>query len=94
MTENAKKKGEGSGGEELSLERRLRRLEEIVAGLEGGDVELEQGLALFEEGVGHIREAEKLLSRAELRVEELVGEAGDLKTRPFEGHEGNGGGGG
>ena len=59
----------------MSLEGRLRRLDEIVAALEGGDVELEKGLALFEEGVRHIREAESLLSTAELRVEELVGEA-------------------
>jgi len=59
----------------MSLEGRLRRLDEIVAALEGGDVELERGLALFEEGVRHIREAESLLSTAELRVEELVGEA-------------------
>jgi exodeoxyribonuclease VII small subunit len=69
---------------EFSLEERLRRLEEIVASLEGGDVELERGLALFEEGVRHIREAEALLSTAELRVEELVGEAESAAPRPLE----------
>ncbi len=73
--------------EELSLETRLRRLDEIVSTLEGGEVELERGLALFEEGVSHIREAEALLARAELRVEELVGEAESLGSRPFEGEE-------
>jgi exodeoxyribonuclease VII small subunit len=78
--------------EEPSLETRLRRLDEIVAQLEGGDAELEAGLSLFEEGVRHIREAEALLARAELRVEELVGGEGDTRTRKFEG-EGNGGGG-
>ncbi|MEX0856379.1 MAG: exodeoxyribonuclease VII small subunit [Gemmatimonadota bacterium] len=61
--------------EGLSLEGRLQRLDAIVAALEGGEVELEAGLALFEEGVRHIREADSLLTRAELRVEELVGEA-------------------
>lgn len=71
--------------EDLTLEDRLRRLDEIVSSLEGGDVELERGLLLFEEGVRHIREAERLLARAELRVEELVGEAGETELRPFEG---------
>lgn len=72
------------GGQEMTLEARLRRLEEIVASLEGGEVELERGLELFEEGVKHIREAESLLARAELRVEELVGEAEEMEVRPME----------
>ena len=71
-------------GGELRLEERLRRLDEIVAALEGSDVELERGLALFEEGVGHIRESEILISKVEFRVEELVGEEGELGTRPLE----------
>jgi exodeoxyribonuclease VII small subunit len=86
-----KGRGAGEGGkeagdrdEELTLEERLRRLDQIVATLEGGDVELERGLALFEEGVRHIRKAEALLAEAELRVEELVGEAESLGTRPLE----------
>jgi len=68
----------------MTLEARLRRLDEIVASLEGGEVELEKGLALFEEGVKHVREAEALLSHAELRVEELVGEgeAAFVRARP------------
>lgn len=69
--------------DEPTLEDRLRRLDGIVAELEGGEVELEKGLSLFEEGVRHIREAESLLARAELRVEELVGEGEGARTRPF-----------
>ncbi len=79
--------GDGDGESEMTLETRLGRLDEIVSTLEGGEVELERGLALFEEGVRHIREAEALLARAELRVEELVGEADALRTRDFEGDE-------
>ncbi len=77
-------------GDAPSLESRLQRLDRIVAELEGGEVPLESGLALFEEGVRHIREAEALLARAELRVEELVGGEGDLSTRPFEGEAARG----
>lgn len=74
----------GSRGEEqgLSLEKRLRRLEEIVGQLETEELELDRALALFEEGVAHVKEAEGALAAAELRVEELLGETG--QTRPLE----------
>ncbi len=75
----------GSGAETADgLEARLRRLEEIVRALEADDLELERALALFEEGVSHVRGAEKLLSEAELRVEELLGENADLQSRPVD----------
>jgi exodeoxyribonuclease VII small subunit len=63
-----------AGGEPngATLEARLRRLEEILARMESDEVALEEALRLFEEGVGHVREAEKVLSEAELRVEELL----------------------
>lgn len=59
-------------GETLSLEDRLRRLEEILAGLESDEVPLEKALELFQEGIGHLRAAEEVLSATELRVEELL----------------------
>ena len=65
-----------------SLEARLRRLEEIVSQLETDDLELDRALALFEEGVTHVKEAEGALAAAELRVEELLGEGEG--TRPIE----------
>lgn len=74
----------GGEGEPLTLEGKLQRLSEIVAFLEAEDVELDRALDLFEEGIRHIRDAEAILSRAELRVEELVGEGDEARTRPFE----------
>lgn len=68
-----------------SLEARLRRLEEIVGQLETEELELDRALALFEEGVTHVKEAEGSLAAAELRVEELLGESG--RTRPMEEEE-------
>ena len=69
-------------GDVLGLEARLRRLEEIVSALEVDDVELERALALFEEGIGHVRHAEQILARTELRVEELLGSQSPI-TRPL-----------
>jgi len=66
---------------EPSLEERLGRLEEILARMESDDVALEEALTLFEEGVAHVREAEKVLAETELRVEELL-RSGD--TRPMD----------
>ncbi|TFH64521.1 MAG: exodeoxyribonuclease VII small subunit [Gemmatimonadales bacterium] len=67
----------------MSLEGRLRRLEEIVGQLETQDLELDRALAIFEEGVVHVREAERALAAAELRVEELLGDGDTLSTRPL-----------
>jgi exodeoxyribonuclease VII small subunit len=70
-----------ANAQETSLEERLRRLEAILARMESDDVGLEEALRLFEEGVVHVREAERVLSAAELRVEELLA---DGRTRPVE----------
>jgi exodeoxyribonuclease VII small subunit len=65
---------------EPTLEKRLTRLEEILSRMESEEVALEEALRLFEEGVGHVREAERILAETELRVEELLagGETRDL----------------
>ena len=72
---------------EPNLEERLGRLEEIVGQLETEELELDKALALFEEGVVHVKEAEAALAAAELRVEELLGEGESLRTEALEGDE-------
>lgn len=67
--------------DELSLEDRLARLEEILARMESEEIELEEALRLFEEGVAHVRKAERVLSETELKVEELLA---DGTTRPVD----------
>jgi exodeoxyribonuclease VII small subunit len=56
-----------------SFEEATRRLAQIVAELEGGELPLDRSLALFEEGVRLARAAEERLDRAERRIEELLG---------------------
>jgi exodeoxyribonuclease VII small subunit len=55
-----------------SFETSLARLTEVVEKLEGGELGLEESLALFEEGIGLARTAQARLDAAEKRVEELV----------------------
>ena len=56
-----------------TFEESARRLSQIVAELEGGDLPLERSLQLFEEGVRLARTAQERLEQAERRVEELLG---------------------
>ena len=67
--------------QDLGLEARLARLEEILARMESDDVSLDEALSLFEEGVSHVRGAERVLAEAELRVEELLASG---QTEPVE----------
>jgi exodeoxyribonuclease VII small subunit len=72
----------GSAG---SFEQGIRRLEEIVRRLEGGEMSLEESLRLFEEGTRVSRELSATLDRAERTVEALVRDpSGQLRREPFE----------
>lgn len=64
--------GKGEARDETGLEERMARLEAIVERLEREDLDLEAALALFEEGIGHVREANTILEQTRLRVERLV----------------------
>ncbi len=68
---------------QVSLEQRMERLDAIVAKLESDGLELDEALALFEEGVAHIREADRMLRSAELRIERLIaGPGGSVEIEP------------
>ena len=55
----------------------LARLEALVRRLEGGDVELDEALALFEDGVARLRAARALLEQKEQEVRRVIREADD-----------------
>jgi exodeoxyribonuclease VII small subunit len=56
----------------MKFEQRLARLESIVAQLEHEGVDLADALALFDEGVEHLRAATADLAKAEATVHRLV----------------------
>jgi len=60
----------------MTIEQQLERLEAIVAALENDRTDLATALALFEEGVGCLREAAGSLAEAETRVKRLTELAG------------------
>ena len=56
----------------LPFEEALRRLEEIVSQLEGGQVPLEKSIEIYEAG-NHLRvHCEALLKNAEARIEKIT----------------------
>jgi exodeoxyribonuclease VII small subunit len=69
----------------MDFEKKLARLETIVEKMEGGELQLEESLTLFEEGVKISRECTSQLSAAEQKVKLLMGfdEKGQPKTRDF-----------
>ena len=68
-----------------SLSTDLRRLEEIVRGLEAEDTDLDRALQLFEEGVARLRAARERLTEAEARVQKVLEDAaGQLRITDFE----------
>ncbi|MCA0433652.1 MAG: exodeoxyribonuclease VII small subunit [Proteobacteria bacterium] len=56
----------------LSFEKALALLEEIVAKLEGGKVELEESIRIYERGEALRKHCEKKLAEAEARIEKLT----------------------
>jgi exodeoxyribonuclease VII small subunit len=69
----------------LTFEQLLKRLEEVLAELEGGKLSLEDSLARFEEGMRLRALCEEKLKGVELRMEKLVKENGGLRARPLDG---------
>lgn len=78
-----------SGGEPISFEQALQRLEQIVQQLEDGQLGLEDSLTCYEEGVGHLKRCYEALGRAERKVELLsrIDDDGNCETEPFEEQE-------
>lgn len=73
----------------MDFEKKLTRLEEIVAQMESGDLSLEDSLKSFEEGVRLSRECNTQLSQAEQKVKLLlnVDANGTAVTEDFQSRE-------
>jgi exodeoxyribonuclease VII small subunit len=66
-----------------TFEAALDRLNEIVARIEGESLELDESLALFEEGVRLLRLAEGVLQGADERIRQLLDDGGGSRLEDF-----------
>ena len=58
----------------LNFEDSLAKLEGIVDALEDSDVSLEESVKKFEEGIELVKDCQKQLQEAELKVNKLMGD--------------------
>jgi exodeoxyribonuclease VII small subunit len=69
----------------MKFENGLNDLEGIVERLEAAELPLEEALALFEKGIGLVRELSKQLDEVERKLEVLTrNAAGEVELRPME----------
>ena len=67
------------GKKTLTFEEALARLEEIVAGIEGGEIPLEQSIAKYAEGIALLKQCRGILDQAEQKIQLLsAGPSGSL----------------
>jgi exodeoxyribonuclease VII small subunit len=68
-----------------SFEYSMSRLEELVSGLERGDLSLDHSLKKYEEGIKLLRKCESFLKTAEQRVQILLhDDYGNVEQQPFD----------
>lgn len=75
----------GNPDDALTFEQALEKLQQTVRSLEGGELNLEDSLKQFEDGVRLSRICQRHLSVAEQRVELLMRASADgkIETQPF-----------
>jgi exodeoxyribonuclease VII small subunit len=69
----------------LSFEDALKQLETIAEQIEQGQIGLEESIEKYEQGMALVKQCREILSRAELRIEQLQeGENDKLEPRPLQ----------
>lgn len=70
-----------------SFEENMEELEKIVTELEKGDLNLDDSVSKFEEGIKLSKECNKILEDAEKKITILLNEEGNIKEENFETEE-------
>ncbi len=70
--------------EKDNFENKLEQLEKIVADLEKGDMNLDDSLVKFEEGMKISKECNKILQDAEKKITILLEKNGEINEESFE----------
>ena len=70
-----------------NFEDNMENLEKIVTELENGDLNLDESISKFEEGIKISKECNKILEEAEKKITILLEKDGELKEENFETEE-------
>jgi exodeoxyribonuclease VII small subunit len=72
-------KGKNKQPEEMTYEEAFQELKALVERLEAQDLQLEEGLALFERGQSLAKRCEHLLEEAEIKIKQItVSDSGEV----------------
>jgi len=71
----------------VDFEQQLASLEGLVNSLESGELNLEESLKSFEQGIKVARDCQAALKSAEQKVEILMRQGDELVSQPFEDNE-------
>ena len=69
--------------EEVNFEEAMKKLEALAQELEKGDLDLDQSLQKFEEGMALAKKCNDILEKAEKRITILIQEEEGLKEENF-----------
>lgn len=83
--------GRSDPKDELNFEKTLETLETVVETLESGKLGLSEALAYFQEGIRLVKDCNRYLEEAELRITELLEDAAGNITEKHFGLEEDGG---
>lgn len=70
-----------------SFEEQMEELEKIVGELEKGDLNLDDSVTKFEEGIKISKECNKILEEAEKKITILINKDGEIKEENFKSKE-------
>ena len=69
--------------EEINFEEAMKKLEQITAELEKGDLSLDEAVKKFEEGIKLSKECNKILEESEKRINILINNDGNITEENF-----------
>ena len=69
--------------EEINFEEAMKKLEQITAELEKGDLSLDEAVKKFEEGIKISKECNKILEDSEKRINILINNDGNITEENF-----------
>ena len=69
--------------EEINFEEAMKKLEQITAELEKGDLSLDEAVKKFEEGIKLSKDCNKILEDSEKRINILINNDGNITEENF-----------
>jgi exodeoxyribonuclease VII small subunit len=84
VANQSKNAGQNNPAKNPPFEEALKKLEDIIEAMEADDLPMETLLAKYEEGSKLVKICQGKLAEAELKIQQLEKNGGEIKLKPFE----------